>query len=127
MEFYLSFADLFDKLPHKMATVFLPVFVVTILVEALVIQARHGSYPWHRRGGLRGPPDDHPGLLGELAEPDRCLPADRSRFLCRAIASGCSGPRTASITAANAWSLRPHFGSPDRSCPGCSCSICRLS
>ena len=50
MEFYLSFADLFDKLPNKLGAIFLPVFVVTILVEALVIQARHGSYPWKNAG-----------------------------------------------------------------------------
>ena len=30
--------------------IFLPVFLVTILVEALVIQARHGSYPWKNAG-----------------------------------------------------------------------------
>ena len=45
MEFYLSFADLFEKLPNKIGAVFIPVFLVTILVEALFIQARHGSYP----------------------------------------------------------------------------------
>jgi sterol desaturase/sphingolipid hydroxylase (fatty acid hydroxylase superfamily) len=50
MEFYLSFADLFDKLPNKIAVVFLPVFLATILGEALVIQARQGSYSWKNTG-----------------------------------------------------------------------------
>ena len=50
MEFYLSFADLFEKLPNKIGAVFIPVFLVTILVEALFIQARHGSYPWKNTG-----------------------------------------------------------------------------
>lgn len=50
MEFYLSFAQLFDRLPNKIAVVFIPVFLVTILVEALVIQARHGSYSWKNTG-----------------------------------------------------------------------------
>src|SRR4249919_400974 len=49
-EFYLSFADLFEKLPNKIGAVFIPVFLVTILVEALFIQARHGSYPWKNTG-----------------------------------------------------------------------------
>jgi hypothetical protein len=43
MEFYLSFADLFERLPNKIAVSFIPVFLFTILAEALVIQARHGS------------------------------------------------------------------------------------
>lgn len=50
MEFYLSFTDLLDKLPNKIGAIFIPVFLVTILVEALVIQARHGSYPWKNAG-----------------------------------------------------------------------------
>ena len=45
-----SFAQLFDRLPNKIAVVFIPVFLVTILVEALVIQARHGSYSWKNTG-----------------------------------------------------------------------------
>ena len=50
MEFYLSFADLFERLPNKIAVTFIPVFLFTILAEALVIQARHGSYPWKNTG-----------------------------------------------------------------------------
>ena len=46
MEFYLSFAELFERLPDKIAVIFIPVFLFTILAEALVIQARHGSYSW---------------------------------------------------------------------------------
>jgi hypothetical protein len=38
MEFYLSFADLFEKLPNKIGAIFIPVFLVTILVEALFIR-----------------------------------------------------------------------------------------
>jgi F0F1-type ATP synthase membrane subunit c/vacuolar-type H+-ATPase subunit K len=45
MEFYLSFADLFSKVPNKITLLFVPVFIFTILAEALVIQARHGGYP----------------------------------------------------------------------------------
>ena len=30
MEFYLSFADLFEKLPNKIGAIFVPVFLVTI-------------------------------------------------------------------------------------------------
>jgi hypothetical protein len=50
MEFYLSFADLFERIPNKIGVIFIPVFLVTILAEALVIQARHGSYPWKNTG-----------------------------------------------------------------------------
>jgi sterol desaturase/sphingolipid hydroxylase (fatty acid hydroxylase superfamily) len=50
MEFYLSFADLFERLPNKIAVTFIPVFLFTILVEAVVIQARHGDYSWKNTG-----------------------------------------------------------------------------
>jgi sterol desaturase/sphingolipid hydroxylase (fatty acid hydroxylase superfamily) len=50
MEFYLSFADLWDKLPNKITAVFIPIFLFTIVVEALVIQARHGDYSWKNTG-----------------------------------------------------------------------------
>jgi sterol desaturase/sphingolipid hydroxylase (fatty acid hydroxylase superfamily) len=50
MEFYLSFADLFSKVPNKITLLFIPVFIFTILAEALVIQARHGGYPWKNTG-----------------------------------------------------------------------------
>jgi sterol desaturase/sphingolipid hydroxylase (fatty acid hydroxylase superfamily) len=50
VEFYLSFADLFEKLPNKIAVIFFPIFLFTILAEALLIQARHGGYPWKNAG-----------------------------------------------------------------------------
>ena len=50
MEFYLSFSDLLSKFPNTIILVFLPIFFFTILAEALVIQARHGSYSWKNTG-----------------------------------------------------------------------------
>jgi sterol desaturase/sphingolipid hydroxylase (fatty acid hydroxylase superfamily) len=50
MEFYLSFADLFERLPNKIAVTFIPVFLFAILIEAVVIQARHGDYSWKNTG-----------------------------------------------------------------------------
>src|SRR5262250_2346996 len=50
MEFYLSFSELLSKSPNPMLLVFLPIFIFTILAEALVIQARHGSYSWKNTG-----------------------------------------------------------------------------
>src|SRR5580704_3348308 len=50
MEFYLSFSELFSKFPNTIILVFVPVFIFTILAEALVIQARHGSYSWKNTG-----------------------------------------------------------------------------
>jgi sterol desaturase/sphingolipid hydroxylase (fatty acid hydroxylase superfamily) len=50
MEFYPSFSQLFERLPNKLAVVFIPIFLVTILAEALVIQARGGSYSWKNTG-----------------------------------------------------------------------------
>src|SRR5580704_11375184 len=50
MEFYLSFSDLFAKLPNKVGLIFLPIFLFTLLAEAVVIQARQGSYPWKTTG-----------------------------------------------------------------------------
>jgi sterol desaturase/sphingolipid hydroxylase (fatty acid hydroxylase superfamily) len=50
MEFYLSFTDLAQRLPHTIQTIFLPIFIFTILAEAVVIRARHGSYSWTNTG-----------------------------------------------------------------------------
>jgi sterol desaturase/sphingolipid hydroxylase (fatty acid hydroxylase superfamily) len=50
MEFYLSFADLFEKMPNMILFAFIPIFIFTILAEALVIQARHGNYSWKNTG-----------------------------------------------------------------------------
>jgi hypothetical protein len=45
MEFYLSFADLFDKLPNKIGAIFIPVFLVTILVEASLSKLATAATP----------------------------------------------------------------------------------
>ena len=50
MEFHLSFQELLSKFPNTIILVFVPIFIFTILVEALVIQARHGSYSWKNTG-----------------------------------------------------------------------------
>jgi sterol desaturase/sphingolipid hydroxylase (fatty acid hydroxylase superfamily) len=50
MEFYLSFGDLWDRASNKVALAFIPIFIFTILAEAVVIQARHGSYSWKNTG-----------------------------------------------------------------------------
>jgi hypothetical protein len=50
MEFYLSFSELFSKFPNTIILVFVPVFIFTILAEALVIKARHGEYSWTNTG-----------------------------------------------------------------------------
>jgi sterol desaturase/sphingolipid hydroxylase (fatty acid hydroxylase superfamily) len=50
MEFYLSFSDILSKFPNPMLLVFFPIFIFTILAEALVIQARQGSYSWKNTG-----------------------------------------------------------------------------
>jgi sterol desaturase/sphingolipid hydroxylase (fatty acid hydroxylase superfamily) len=50
MEFYLSFADLFAKFPNMILLAFIPIFLFTILAEALVIQARHENYSWKNTG-----------------------------------------------------------------------------
>src|SRR5690349_14454796 len=50
MEFYLSFADLLTRVPNRIGVIFAPVFVLTILAEALIIRARAGHYPWQNTG-----------------------------------------------------------------------------
>ena len=50
MEFYLSFSELLSKFPNTIILVFVPVFIFTILAEALVIKARHGDYSWTNTG-----------------------------------------------------------------------------
>ena len=50
MEFYLSFSELFSKFPNTIILVFVPIFIFTILAEALVIKARHGDYSWTNTG-----------------------------------------------------------------------------
>jgi sterol desaturase/sphingolipid hydroxylase (fatty acid hydroxylase superfamily) len=50
MEFYPSFSDLWARAPNQLGVVFAPVFLFTILAEALAIQARQGRYPWRNTG-----------------------------------------------------------------------------
>jgi len=50
MEFYLSFSELLGKFPNTIILVFVPIFVFTIVAEALVIQARHEDYSWKNTG-----------------------------------------------------------------------------
>ena len=50
MEFYLSFSDLLARVPNRIGVLFAPVFLFTILAEALVIRARAGRYPWRNTG-----------------------------------------------------------------------------
>jgi sterol desaturase/sphingolipid hydroxylase (fatty acid hydroxylase superfamily) len=46
MEFYPSFAGLSQLAATHIGALFAPVFLFTILAEALVIRTRHGRYPW---------------------------------------------------------------------------------
>jgi sterol desaturase/sphingolipid hydroxylase (fatty acid hydroxylase superfamily) len=50
VEFYMSFSDLFARAHNRIGLLFVPVFVFTILAEALVIRARAGHYPWRSTG-----------------------------------------------------------------------------
>jgi sterol desaturase/sphingolipid hydroxylase (fatty acid hydroxylase superfamily) len=50
MEFYLAFSDFWDRAPNKIGLVFIPVFIFTILAEALVIGSRRGGYSWSNTG-----------------------------------------------------------------------------
>ena len=45
MDFYLSFGELAAKLSNPVTSVFLPTFLVTTVLEAVVIIRRSGSYP----------------------------------------------------------------------------------
>src|SRR5262252_4226128 len=46
MEFYLSF----DELLGTVMLIFLPIFLITTLVEGLLIWLRRGAYPWRNAG-----------------------------------------------------------------------------
>ena len=50
MEFYLSFSQLAGRLPNPITAIFIPIFLFTILAEAVAIKARHGSYSWRNTG-----------------------------------------------------------------------------
>jgi sterol desaturase/sphingolipid hydroxylase (fatty acid hydroxylase superfamily) len=50
MEFYLSFGELAGKISNPVTTVFLPVFLMATVLEAVVIAWRSGTYPWKNAG-----------------------------------------------------------------------------
>jgi hypothetical protein len=50
MEFYLSFAELAGKISNPVTAVFLPIFVIVTVLEAVVIIWRSGTYPWKNAG-----------------------------------------------------------------------------
>ncbi len=50
MEFYPSFSYLSERAATHIGVLFAPVFLFTILAEALVIRTRHGRYPWRSSG-----------------------------------------------------------------------------
>ena len=50
MEFYLSFNEMLDKSGNPLILIFLPVFLVTTLLEGLLIMRRQGGYPWQNAG-----------------------------------------------------------------------------
>jgi hypothetical protein len=50
MEFYLSFDELLGKTASPVILIFLPIFLITTLVEGLLIWHRQGAYPWKNAG-----------------------------------------------------------------------------
>ena len=50
MEFYLSFDELFGKTASPVILIFFPIFLVTTLLEGLLIRRRQGAYPWKNAG-----------------------------------------------------------------------------
>jgi sterol desaturase/sphingolipid hydroxylase (fatty acid hydroxylase superfamily) len=50
MEFYLSFKQLFGSAQAQVPFMILPLFVVMVVLEALLIVRRRGSYPWKNAG-----------------------------------------------------------------------------
>ena len=50
MEFYLSFAELAGKISNPVSAVFLPIFLIVTVLEAMVIIWRSGTYPWKNAG-----------------------------------------------------------------------------
>lgn len=46
MEFYLNFAALAGKISNPVTAVFLPIFLIVTVLEAVVIVWRSGTYPW---------------------------------------------------------------------------------
>jgi hypothetical protein len=43
MEFYLSFNELVGK---NMMAIFLPVFILVVVLEGVLIYRQEGTYPW---------------------------------------------------------------------------------
>src|SRR3954468_18811972 len=50
MEFYLSFDELLGKTTSPIMLIFLPIFLITTLVEGLLIWHRQRAYPWKNAG-----------------------------------------------------------------------------
>jgi sterol desaturase/sphingolipid hydroxylase (fatty acid hydroxylase superfamily) len=50
MEFYLSFDELLGKTASPVILIFFPIFLVTTLLEGLLIRRRQGAYPWKNAG-----------------------------------------------------------------------------
>src|SRR4051794_35938753 len=50
MEFYLSFDELLGKTASPIMLIFLPIFLITTLVEGLIIWRRQKAYPWKNAG-----------------------------------------------------------------------------
>jgi len=54
MEFYLSFNELLGKSGNPFILIFLPLFLVTTLLEAVLIMRRQGAYQWQNAGVSTG-------------------------------------------------------------------------
>lgn len=50
MEFYLSFDELLGKTASPVTLIFLPIFLITTLIEGLLIWHRQGTFPWKNAG-----------------------------------------------------------------------------
>jgi hypothetical protein len=50
MEFFLSFDELAGRLPNAVTLLFVPIFLLVTVLEALIIIRRKGTYPWKNAG-----------------------------------------------------------------------------
>jgi sterol desaturase/sphingolipid hydroxylase (fatty acid hydroxylase superfamily) len=50
MEFYSSFGEMAGRMSNPITTVFLPIFLIVTVIEAMAIIWRSGSYPWKNAG-----------------------------------------------------------------------------
>src|SRR5215213_6496835 len=50
MEFYFSFDELLGKTTSPILLIFLPIFLITTLIEGLLIWHRQRAYPWKNAG-----------------------------------------------------------------------------